>query len=180
MMYQHDMLHCAQHKCKKKDQCYRYWLGKEIKYSGFQYASYFHPEEPVTDGCEYFLNIKNYQIQGQGTTSRTPKMRLDYFAREHLSDKLAEMGVAGIYEDTMRLIEEKKMGRHPKNFLYPIPKGEEFERMRAELAQSLGIKTEDLGIVIINESGELERARDFAKRRPDLVDDDFIKKAKLI
>ena len=52
------MLHCAQHKCKKKDKCYRYWLGKEIKNSGFQYASFYYPEKPVTEGCSYFIDKK--------------------------------------------------------------------------------------------------------------------------
>ena len=53
--YQHDMMHCSQDKCKKKDQCYRYWLGQEIKNPDHQYASFYHPEEPVTDGCIYFI-----------------------------------------------------------------------------------------------------------------------------
>ncbi len=58
--YQHDMLHCSQQQCKKKDQCYRYWLGQGFKRAGFDYASFFYPQEPVTDGYEYFLNIKDY------------------------------------------------------------------------------------------------------------------------
>lgn len=57
--YCHDYMHCSQDSCKKKDQCYRYWLGKEIKNSGFQYASFFYPEKPVTDGCVYYID-KNY------------------------------------------------------------------------------------------------------------------------
>lgn len=57
--YNHDMMHCVQDKCKKKDLCYRYWLGQEIKNTDFQYASFFYPEEPVTDGCEYYVN-KDY------------------------------------------------------------------------------------------------------------------------
>lgn len=58
--YQNDMLHCSQEQCKLRDKCYRYWLGKEIKHSGFRYASFFCPEQPVTDGCKYFCNLKNY------------------------------------------------------------------------------------------------------------------------
>ena len=58
-IYQHDMMHCSQDQCKLKDQCYRYWLGQEIKNTGFQYASLYHPEKPVTDGCNYFIN-KDY------------------------------------------------------------------------------------------------------------------------
>ena len=54
-IYQHDMMHCHQEQCKKKDQCYRYWLGKEIKNSGWTTASFYHPEKPVTDGCKYFI-----------------------------------------------------------------------------------------------------------------------------
>lgn len=53
------MMHCSQDQCKLKDQCYRYWLGQEIKNTGFQYASLYHPEKPVTDGCNYFIN-KDY------------------------------------------------------------------------------------------------------------------------
>lgn len=57
--YNHDMLHCSQEQCEKKDQCYRYWLGKEGVNHGFQYASFYHPEKPVTEGCEYYVN-KDY------------------------------------------------------------------------------------------------------------------------
>lgn len=57
--YCHDYTHCHQEQCKKKDQCYRYWLGQEIKNSGFQYASFYYPEKPVTDGCTYYIN-KDY------------------------------------------------------------------------------------------------------------------------
>lgn len=53
--YCRDMMHCHQEQCKKKDQCYRYWLGQEIKNTDYQYASFYHPEEPVTDGCSYFI-----------------------------------------------------------------------------------------------------------------------------
>ena len=52
-------MHCSQDSCKKKDQCYRYWLSQNFEGHGFQYASFFHPEKPVTDGCTYYIN-KNY------------------------------------------------------------------------------------------------------------------------
>ena len=52
------MMHCSQHECKKKKDCYRYWLGENLKNSGFQYASFYYPEKPVIDGCEYYLKIK--------------------------------------------------------------------------------------------------------------------------
>ena len=58
-IYQNDMMLCAQDQCKLKDQCYRYWLGLEIKNHDFQYATFFHPEKEVTDGCSYFIN-KDY------------------------------------------------------------------------------------------------------------------------
>jgi len=58
--YNHDMLHCAQHACVKKNKCYRYWLGENIKLTGFTLASYFYPKALVVDGCEHFLDIKNY------------------------------------------------------------------------------------------------------------------------
>ena len=48
-------MHCSQEECKLKDQCYRYWLGQELENTGFQYASFYHPEEPVTNGCNYFI-----------------------------------------------------------------------------------------------------------------------------
>ena len=53
--YQHDMMHCAQEQCKKKDQCYRFWLGQNEKYSAEPYASFYHPEKPVNEGCEFFI-----------------------------------------------------------------------------------------------------------------------------
>ena len=57
--YDHNMMHCAQDQCKKKDQCYRYWLGQEIKNTNWPYASYYLPDNPVTDGCEFYIN-KDY------------------------------------------------------------------------------------------------------------------------
>lgn len=54
-LYSRDYMHCSQDQCKLKDQCYRYWLGQEIKNNGFQYASFYYPKEPVTDGCTYFI-----------------------------------------------------------------------------------------------------------------------------
>lgn len=57
--YNRDMMHCAQDQCKKKDQCYRYWLGQNEKYSASPYASYYQPDKPVTDGCEFYIN-KDY------------------------------------------------------------------------------------------------------------------------
>ena len=57
--YFHDYMHCHQEQCSKKDQCYRYWLGLEVKNQDYQYASFFYPEEPITDGCKYFIN-KDY------------------------------------------------------------------------------------------------------------------------
>ena len=53
--YFHDMLHCNQEQCAKKDQCYRHWLGQNEKYSASPYANFYHPEKPVTDGCEFFI-----------------------------------------------------------------------------------------------------------------------------
>lgn len=53
--YQHDMMHCSQDECAKKDQCYRYWLGQELKNSGWTAASFYYPEKPVTEGCVYFI-----------------------------------------------------------------------------------------------------------------------------
>ena len=55
LIYNHDMMHCSQEQCQKKDQCYRYWLGQELKNTDFQYASFYYPEKPVTEGCVYFI-----------------------------------------------------------------------------------------------------------------------------
>ena len=57
--YNRDMQHCNQSQCKKKDQCYRYWLGQEFKNMDNQYASFYMPDKPVTDGCVYYIN-KDY------------------------------------------------------------------------------------------------------------------------
>lgn len=59
--YQHDMMHCSQRECKRRDTCYRYWLGEHIKESGFRCASYYYPQEPVIDGCEHYLTMEEQQ-----------------------------------------------------------------------------------------------------------------------
>ena len=59
--YFHDLMHCSQKECKAKDKCYRYWLGEHLKYSGFRYASFYYPEKPVTEKCEHFINLKDYE-----------------------------------------------------------------------------------------------------------------------
>jgi hypothetical protein len=53
--YNSDMMHCRQERCKKANQCYRYWLGQHA--TGL--VSMFRPEV-TPDECEYFINIKNY------------------------------------------------------------------------------------------------------------------------
>lgn len=58
--YNHDMFHCAQYTCDKKNKCYRYWLGKHIKQSGWVTADFYRPELPIVDGCKHFLDKKNY------------------------------------------------------------------------------------------------------------------------
>ena len=55
-LYTNDMMHCTQHQCKKRNQCYRYWLGKHAR----GIVTVFHPQEPVTDGCEHFNDIKDW------------------------------------------------------------------------------------------------------------------------
>ena len=59
--YFHDYMHCAQDQCKKKDQCYRYWLGQEIKNTDYPYATFYNPEKPVADWCTYFINKKYFE-----------------------------------------------------------------------------------------------------------------------
>ena len=58
--YNHDMFHCAQYTCAKKDKCYRYWLGKHLIKSPWNTASFYRPKTPITNGCEYFLNKRKY------------------------------------------------------------------------------------------------------------------------
>ena len=60
--YCHDYMHCSQDRCPLKDKCYRYWLGKEIKNTDFQYASYYYPapDEELGDKCEYYMDIKGW------------------------------------------------------------------------------------------------------------------------
>ena len=59
--YNRDMMHCHQEQCRKKDQCYRYWLGQEIKNTDYQYATFYNPEKPVTDGCTYFVKSEYFK-----------------------------------------------------------------------------------------------------------------------
>ena len=59
--YIHDMLHCNQSVCKKKGQCYRYWLGQEIRNTDNRYASFYNPEEPVKDGCQYYVDKQYFE-----------------------------------------------------------------------------------------------------------------------
>ncbi len=60
--YQHDMMHCNQSRCSRKEYCYRFWLAMHIKESGFRYASFYMPAptEQLGDKCQYFINIKDY------------------------------------------------------------------------------------------------------------------------
>ena len=55
--YNGDMMHCNEHQCKKKDQCYRYWLGQHA--TGL--VSMYKPKEPVTDGCNFYINVKYWE-----------------------------------------------------------------------------------------------------------------------
>ena len=57
-MYQHDCTHCANNECKKKDQCYRYWLGKNLIKHGWTTAYFYNGEGG--ENCKYFTNINNY------------------------------------------------------------------------------------------------------------------------
>lgn len=59
--YQNDMMHCYQDSCKKKDQCYRFWLGENIKYSGWKCASFFNSDKPITNGCEFYIKKEYFE-----------------------------------------------------------------------------------------------------------------------
>lgn len=61
MMYNHDMMHCAQHECCKRDICYRYWLGKAVKETTYRYATFYCPRYSVTDGCLHYLSIEKFK-----------------------------------------------------------------------------------------------------------------------
>ena len=61
MIYQHDMLHCSQDNCPKREQCYRFFLGQDFKNHGYQYASFYMPsKDKDLNECEYFINKKEY------------------------------------------------------------------------------------------------------------------------
>ena len=51
------MLHCNQEDCKKKDKCYRYWLGQHA--TGI--VSMYYPSKPVKGGCSYFVNKEYFE-----------------------------------------------------------------------------------------------------------------------
>ena len=52
--YQHDMMHCSQEQCPKKDKCYRYWLGQHA--SGL--VSMYRPTT-VNPDCKFFIEMKD-------------------------------------------------------------------------------------------------------------------------
>lgn len=56
-----DMVHCSQTRCTKKEKCYRYWLGQEIKHPQPRLATFYYPSpKKLGDKCDMFLDIKNY------------------------------------------------------------------------------------------------------------------------
>lgn len=54
--YNHDMLHCSQEQCPKKDKCYRYWLYQQPV---DELVSVYMPEK-VDENCEFYLDIKDW------------------------------------------------------------------------------------------------------------------------
>lgn len=54
--YNSDYMHCSQESCKKKNKCWRYWLWQH----GSGIVSLYYPQQPVTEGCELFLDISDY------------------------------------------------------------------------------------------------------------------------
>ena len=49
-------MHCSQKQYKKKDTCYRYWLGQDMKNHGYQYASFYMPQNKEDiKNCVYFI-----------------------------------------------------------------------------------------------------------------------------
>lgn len=53
----HDIAHCENSDCVKKDSCYRYQAHLEAKVYKLEYVPYFLPEATDTDNCEYYWNI---------------------------------------------------------------------------------------------------------------------------
>ena len=59
--YCHDYMHCSQSECKLKDDCYRYWLGQELKNSDHLYASFFMPQnKEEIENCRYYEPLKEH------------------------------------------------------------------------------------------------------------------------
>lgn len=59
--YQHDMMHCSQEECKLKDNCYRYWLGQELKNTEYLYTSFFMPQNKEDiKNCRYYESLKEH------------------------------------------------------------------------------------------------------------------------
>ena len=58
-MYQHDMEHCANKKCKLYDRCYRGWLAENMLAYGWETGWFFQPDK---DGekCERFCDVNDY------------------------------------------------------------------------------------------------------------------------
>lgn len=54
--YNHDMMHCSQERCPKKDKCYRYWLYQQPV---DELVSVYRPEK-VDENCEFYLDIKDW------------------------------------------------------------------------------------------------------------------------
>lgn len=62
-LYNHDMCHCNQDKCSKKDECYRYWLGIDLKNHNFQYATFYMPKnEQDLNDCKFFIDKEYYKL----------------------------------------------------------------------------------------------------------------------
>ena len=55
-VYMSDVMQCRQSDCKKKDKCYRYWLGQQ-KREGI--VPMFCPKETPED-CKYFSDVNKY------------------------------------------------------------------------------------------------------------------------
>lgn len=57
--YSHDYSHCSQTDCPLFEKCYRGFLHRNIKNSGWTTASYIRPQNTGED-CDYFLDMNNY------------------------------------------------------------------------------------------------------------------------
>ena len=57
MIYNRDIAHCMGRRCKLRNECYRYWLRKNMPRRA-SFVIYMHPEfNPTTGECKWFYKF---------------------------------------------------------------------------------------------------------------------------